>query len=110
MCHALLPSGTLDDGFKYVDSTVNYMVEKIRTMGIVFENCEIKVFGGAEVIMSVQPNRKRLSVGRQNIQEANRLLESLGIVPKAADVGGKHGRKLYFNSHTGDVFLKRMQK
>lgn len=111
MCHVMLPSGPMGgEGFRFVDSTLGYMVEKIAGMGIELKMCEVKVFGGADVLLPRDANGTRMSVGSQNIQETRRGLELLGLVPKASDVGGKHGRKLFFNSHTGDVFLKKVQK
>jgi chemotaxis protein CheD len=110
MCHVMLPSGPMDDGFKFLDSTLGYMVEKIGCMGIRIAACEVKMFGGADVLLPRELQGSRLSVGCQNIQEAQRRFDDLGIVPKSTDVGGKHGRKLFFNSQTGDVFLKKVQK
>jgi chemotaxis protein CheD len=110
MCHIMLPSGPLDEGFRFLDSTFNYMVEKIVGMGIGLATCEVKMFGGADVLLPREFQGSRLSIGSQNIQEAQRTFHALGIVPKASDVGGKHGRKLIFHSHTGDVYLKKVQK
>lgn len=111
MCHVMLPSGPmLNDGFKFLDSTLDYMVAKIGGMGIRLASCEVKMFGGADVLLPRELEGSRLSVGCQNIQAAKRRLADLGIVPKSSDVGGKHGRKLFFNSHSGDVFLKKVKK
>jgi chemotaxis protein CheD len=100
----------MDDGFKFLDSTLGYIVEKIGGMGIRLASCEVKMFGGADVLLPRELQGSRMSVGSQNIQEAERRLAALGIVPKSSDVGGKHGRKLFFNSHTGDVFMKKISK
>jgi chemotaxis protein CheD len=100
----------MGDGFKFLDSTLGYMVDKIGSMGIRLASCDVKMFGGADVLLPRDLKGSRLSVGSQNIQEARRRLGDLGIVPKATDVGGKHGRKLFFNSHTGEVFLKKIRK
>lgn len=110
MCHVLLPSGTLGEGFRFVDSTLGYMTEKILGMGVRIENCEVKMFGGADVLLPRDMQGSRLSIGCQNVQETRRWLNRLGIEPVSSDVGGKHGRKLFFNSHTGDVYLKKVQK
>jgi chemotaxis protein CheD len=110
MCHVMLPSGPMGDGFKFVDSTLGYMVEKIERMGIKLDSCEVKMFGGADVLLPRELEGIRLSIGSQNILEARRLLDVHGLTPKATHVGGKHGRKLIFNSHTGDVFMKKVQK
>ncbi len=110
MCHVLLPSGPQDEGFRFVDSTLMYMADKIQGMGIRLERCEVKMFGGADVLLPRELEGVRLSIGCQNVQEARRRFQLLGVEPKAEDVGGKQGRKLFFNSHTGDVFLKKVQK
>lgn len=110
MCHVLLPSGPIDDGFRYVDSTLNYMVEKIHGMGIKAASCEIKLFGGGEVLPPLAVDKSKLTIGRQNIEATHRILDSLQLVPKATDLGGVHGRKVVFNAYTGDVFLKKMAK
>jgi chemotaxis protein CheD len=108
MCHVMLPSGSMDAGFKFVDSTLGYMVEMIDGMGIRLAMCEVKMFGGADVLLPRELEGIRLSVGQQNILEARRRLDALGIVTKSSDVGGLYGRKLFFNSHTGEVFLKKV--
>ncbi|MDA8428769.1 MAG: chemotaxis protein CheD [Geobacteraceae bacterium] len=108
MCHVMLPSGPLDNGFKFVDSTLGYMVAKINAMGIRLAACEVKMFGGADVLLPREGQGDRLSVGRQNVLQTQHRLVALGIVLKASDVGGRYGRKLLFHSHTGDVFLKKL--
>lgn len=108
MCHVMLPSGPMIDGYRFLDSTLGYMVEQISGMGIPLAACEVKIFGGADVLLPRDLQGNRMSIGQQNIQEALCRLDALGIVPKASDIGGRLGRKLLFNSHTGDVFLKKV--
>jgi chemotaxis protein CheD len=110
MCHVMLPSGPVDEGFRFADSTLDYMAGKIIAMGIRIDKCEVKMFGGADVLLPRELEGVRLSIGSQNVQQATRYLNQLGVVPKAVDVGGKNGRKLIFNSQTGDVFLRKVQK
>lgn len=110
MCHVLLPYGAIEQGFKYLDSTLGFMVDRIEGMGIRAASCEVKLFGGADVLFSSGIAGNRLSIGSQNILAAESLLDSLGIVPKISDVGGQCGRKLIFNSVTGDVFLRKVLK
>jgi chemotaxis protein CheD len=67
---------------------------------------EVKVFGGADTLMSKTSN----TVGSRNIKVTLDTLgrEKLGVT--AADVGDSFGRKLIFFSHTGEVYLKRLNK
>ena len=110
MCHVLLPSGPMDDGYRFLDTTLAYMVDKITAMGIRIGACEVKLFGGADVLLPRESQGNRISIGQQNILEAQSRLAQLGIDIKATDVGGSYGRKLFFNSHSGDVFLKKLGK
>ncbi len=110
ICHALLPSGSLKEGFRFVDSTLDYMVSEIRRQGAHLPGCQVKLFGGADVLLPNDQRGNRLSVGQQNILAARGRLERHGITPMAVDVGGIHGRKLYFDSRTGHVYLKKMNK
>lgn len=109
MCHAMLPSGPSDHEFRYVDSSVLYMYERLRTLCGHQVNLEAKLFGGADVLT---PDRQpgRLSVGSQNVQEAKRVLESLGLKLAASDTGGVAGRKLFFYSGSGEVYLRQVRK
>lgn len=110
ICHALLPNGPLDNGFKYVDSTLLYIVDAIRKQGITMSMCEVKLFGGADVLLPRSDQSNSLSIGQKNIAMAHELFGQHGIEIKSADIGGILGRKLFFNTHTGDVFVKKVRK
>ena len=50
-----------------------------------------------------------VSVGKQNIEMALRILEREGALVQTMDVGGTEGRKMYFNTGTGEVTVARLQ-
>jgi chemotaxis protein CheD len=52
--------------------------------------------------------RGPISVGKQNIAAAQKIIEAEGITVTSMDVGGQQGRKLFFNTRTGDVMLKKL--
>ena len=108
MCHVLLPTGANMNGFKYEDSTLEHMVERIGKMGINAKSCEVKLFGGANILWTSDPSGNRKTVGYRNISMAYQKLELLGITAVISDVGGEKGRKLLFNTGTGGVLLKRL--
>jgi chemotaxis protein CheD len=110
ICHAMLPSGGLDEGFKFVDSTLDYMMGRINQLGIDLAGCEVKLFGGADVLLLRGERGEKMSVGMQNILAARCGLDKYGIIPAASDVGGTHGRRIYFDTQTGHVYLKMMRK
>ena len=64
---------------------------------------EVKVFGGGNVIgLSNLENSDRW-IGTVNVQSAYALLELESLKIKSRSVGGNRGRKILFNTHTGDV-------
>ena len=94
------------DAFKFMDCAILYMLSQFREAGAQNRDIEVKVFGGADTLMSKSSN----TIGSQNIKVTLEILgkERLGIA--AADVGDNFGRKLIFISDKGDVYLKRLKK
>jgi chemotaxis protein CheD len=118
ICHCMMPRwmegrdsrGKCDEGFKYVDHSIQYMVDAFRSLGICPREIEVKLFGGADMFSSDDDNDKRhISVGRQNIIEALKVMEEKGLAVQKKDIGGTQSRKLHFYLHTGAVFLKRLK-
>ncbi len=119
MCHGLFPTcsdavcaGDCAEGARYVDCAIRRMAHWFDARGIPRRQIEVKCFGGADLFNAVRRLRhsSRLSVGRQNIQSAERVLAQEGFRLKVKDVGGSQGRKIYFYSHTGKVLLRRLQR
>ena len=111
ICHALLPRNPFShdtDTFRYVDSSLLYMLERFAMMGVKKEEIELKIVGGAEMLD--QLGKKRLTIGRQNIETALAVLRREDLGFHASDVGGSLGRKIRFHTHTGHVFFKRLGK
>jgi chemotaxis protein CheD len=109
ICHAMLPrnpSPRCGEIFHFVDSSIFYMIERFRALGVRTGEMEVKLFGGADVLEFRSDNKA--SVGRQNIEIALETIGEAGLRLIVSDVGGKVGRKLCFYTHTGEVLLKRM--
>lgn len=118
ICHGLLPKcegddncdGTCNDGFKYVDCSIRRMVRLFDARKIPRSEIEVKYFGGADMFMKSIERPNLVTVGKQNILIAEKILKSEGLKMQAIDVGGLQGRKILFYTHTGEVYLKRLQK
>lgn len=89
---------------KYGNIAIESLVKKIEQLGSKRENLVAKVFGGAN-----QLNHK-MGVGQRNIKIAEELLADLKIKVVAKSLGGHKGRKLNFNTSTGEVFMKYITK
>jgi chemotaxis protein CheD len=92
---------------KYGNIAIEKLVEKMQQMGSKIENIQAKVFGGGEVV-ETQTNLFR--IGERNIEIAEKVLKDLKINIVAKSVGGKLGRKIRYNTSTGEVMMKFIQK
>lgn len=110
ICHAMLPAGTKDDDFRYVDKAVSYLYNRLTSLCGGSSGIEAKLFGGANVLKSGVRNEEALSVGHQNVAAALQTLGMLGLKVSAADTGGIQGRKLFFYSKSGEVFVRQVRK
>lgn len=92
------------DAFKFMDCSIQHMLTSFREFGIRNGDIEVKIFGGADTLLSKSSN----TIGSQNIKVTLDMLGREKLCVMAADVGDNFGRKLIFFTHTGDVYLKRL--
>jgi chemotaxis protein CheD len=76
---------------------------------VLLHEIEVKVFGGADTFSAAPGGRRGFSIGQRNTEIAMQSLKKEGLSILSLDVGGATGRKLFFNTHTGEVLLKRLQ-
>jgi chemotaxis protein CheD len=84
------------------------MVRLFEKTGSRKRDIEVKCFGGADLFARRIERKGFVSVGRQNIAQAEQVLTREGFTIAKRDVGGLAGRKLFFYTHTGEVLLKRL--
>ncbi|MBF0486830.1 MAG: chemotaxis protein CheD [Nitrospirae bacterium] len=115
ICHGMLPDcggkgcGDCPEKLKYVTCSIKYIMNKMQDKGVNTRDIEIKAFGGGDVL-TYRNYDARATVGRQNIDAALGILEALGHKPKTSDLGGDRGRKIFFNTQTGEVLLRKLRK
>ena len=116
VCHAMLPwyrpgagGQAENDKLKFVDTSVEHMVAFFQHKGIFCSELEAKMFGGACTFSSSQGVTESVLVGKSNVAAAIATLERFGIALVAQDTGGTEGRRIYFNTGTGEVLLKRIR-
>jgi chemotaxis protein CheD len=102
--HAMLPRNPQkDENLLYVDTAASRLYRKMI-------DCDgeadlvVKIFGGAQVLVCADLGRRKKTVGGQNLIQAWKTLEDLGLTVANADIGGTLGRKLFFSTKTGDVY------
>ena len=89
---------------KYGNIAIESLVKKLEKLGVHRNNMVAKVFGGANQL------NHTIGVGQRNIKVAQEMLEELNIKIVAKSVGGEKGRKINFNTSTGEVFMKYVTK
>lgn len=109
ICHAMLPENAgREKDLRYVDTALQHIYEKMLQYGIT-SDVEVKLFGGAQVLDVCGGELPKITIGDQNILKAEEVLASFGLRISARDTGGLQGRKLFFCTRSGDVYMRRMR-
>jgi chemotaxis protein CheD len=109
ICHAMLPDNAgRDKDLRYVDTALRHIYREVTSYGA-GRDLVVKLFGGARVLDVGDSGSPSRTVGEQNVARALEILEVLGLKINSADIGGFVGRKLYFCTRNGDVYLRRMR-
>jgi len=99
----------INECFKYVDCSTLYMINKFREYGVKTDEIEVKMFGGASVMVNNDIKDDMKSVGTMNVEMAVNLLETKNLYITGSNVGQTWGRKIIFHTHTGEVLLKQLK-
>jgi chemotaxis protein CheD len=118
ICHAFLPDSTESRPprhaepqiCRYVDTALQNMLETMDKIGVPRRELVVKLFGGSTGLAVRNVDYTSYDIGRRNIAMARRLLKFVRLDIQAEDVGGQRGRKLLFNTHTGEVWVKKLRK
>lgn len=115
LCHAMLPKcpkascsdTSLATGRQYVDFCIRDLSRQFDSLGVVRNEVQVKLFGGADVLF-VDAALLRPTVGRLNCEAAIEILQDEGYQVIAASIGDTFGRKIQFNTGSGEVLLLRL--
>jgi chemotaxis protein CheD len=83
------------------------LFQKMLDFGAKKGDIVCKILGGAEVL-GEQPSM--FNVGQRNIELAYKMVAELGISVINSSTGGKQGRKIHYNTGTGEVLQKFLVK
>ena len=105
MNHYLLPGFPDDDSpiGRYGHAAFRILLERMRSSNSDIARMKAKVFGGASL-----HGIGHQDLGRGNIDLAFELLETLAVPVIASDVGGRHGRKVVFQTDDGTAWVKKL--
>lgn len=106
MNHFLLPNTQGDDGlagWRYGSYAMEALINKLLHAGALRHRLHIKLFGAAHVHAGLP------QIGLLNAAFARAYLEREGLSIVSEDMGGTYARKLEYNPHTGQVYIKKIQ-
>jgi chemotaxis protein CheD len=103
MNHYMLPFEAADasGSGRFGNVAIRQLVAKLATLGARPDRLEATVVGGACVMEAFR--RDGDHIGARNVDLAERLLPSHGIRIGRRELGGNRGRKLTFDTATGNV-------
>lgn len=107
--HYLLPGG-LEDGVgdaRRGRSATRMLIHSMLNRGVHVSSLEAKVFGGCN---SLYRQNNIFKIGERNVDAAYEVLEAFHIPIVAQHVGGGYGRKIVFNTATGKVRMRLLNK
>jgi chemotaxis protein CheD len=109
MNHFMLPfwNGNGLASPKYGNIAILQLIQKMESLGSNKRDMVAKVFGGASVL---DANTDFFNVGERNADQAMIELSALKISVIASSVKGDRARKIIFNTFTGEVRQKYVEK
>ena len=117
ICHAMLaqPQATedarlaADRPYRFVSRAVPAMLDAYRRAGVPLRRIQVKLFGGGNVIAHAASPFGSAAIGPANIGVARDLIECARLSITAENTGGRTGRKILFNTATGEVLHKHLR-
>lgn len=92
-----------------MDTALETMFSSLARLRLDPQRLVVKVFGGSNGIMT-SGRGNVFDIGGRNVTAVRRWLMNAGVAIAKTDVGGTQGRKLLFLTHTGDVWVKRLNR
>lgn len=105
--HYLLPGSPVGDEsnpWRWSDAAIAELLRQMLGHGAALRRIRAKVFGGAQI--SPRNTHCGFRIGERNVESATALLGHHGVQVVSQSVGGHAGRKLVFESHTGNAWIK----
>lgn len=108
MNHYMLPTGTKGDMMgKYGDYATEKLVEMMLKLDSNRSNLVAQVYGGGAVVGHLSTG---VGIGEKNIEMAMKLLDKHGIAIIKKDISGTNGRKIFFDTGTGNIEMRLIEK
>ena len=108
MLHFQLPSSKMDPDrakakpFMFADTGMNFLVDKLESMGAKKKRMQIRIAGGA----AMDTGPKGFDIGKRNHLAFRKIMWKCGMFVDSEDVGGFSPRNVYLDLADGSVTVK----
>lgn len=114
LSHVMLPNSELMrqptiNEFKYVDTAIPILVEKLSLHGARKYALKAKIAGGAQMFQ-FETNSESMRIGPRNVEAVQKKLQEMNIPIVSMDVGGKRGRTIEFDPQTSMLEVRTVYK
>jgi chemotaxis protein CheD len=99
---------SLAEGRRYVDFSIRDIARQFDALGAHRTEVEVKLFGGADVLLVSDEAATKATVGKLNCEAAIEVLRDEGLAVIASSLGGSSGLNIRFDTRTGEVLLRRL--
>jgi chemotaxis protein CheD len=99
---------SLAEGHRYVDFSIRDLARQFDNLGAHRTEVEVKLFGGADVLLVSEGASAKATVGKLNCEAAIEVLRAEGFAVTASSLGGTSGLNIRFDTRTGEVLLRRL--
>ena len=111
MNHIRLPGSAdlarFDDTARYGVNAMELLINRLNRLGIDRKRLEAKIFGGANILDTIDEN---FNPGMQNASFVREFLKLEGIPVVGEDLGGNNARRVFLRTDTGEVLLKTIPR
>ena len=107
MNHFVLPhaSGSGARSARFAEPAFEQLLSVLRLLGAAPSGLYARLFGGAA---SACATGSEAPIGQRNVEAARALLDRYTIPVVAEDVGGTRGRKVLFETSSGEAWVRRL--
>lgn len=95
-------------GRRYVDFAIRDVARQLDELGAHRTEVQVKLFGGADVLLVSEAASTKPTVGKLNCEAAIEVLREEGFRVSASSLGGTSGLNIRFDTRTGEVLLRRL--
>lgn len=99
---------SLAEGRRYVDFAIRDVARQLDALGARRSEVQVKLFGGADVLLAGDAASSKPSVGKLNCEAAIEVLREEGFLVVASSLGGTAGLNIRLDTRTGEVLLRRL--